>query len=68
MCSFRQASEQQAHAEIKQSVASLEASIAAYESRLCASENATEIALDTVKTRAETGLVELAAALQVTLS
>jgi len=61
---FRLKSEKQLRSEIHQSVKSLESSIAAYESRISASENATEIALDGVKSGAEQGLTELAAALQ----
>jgi len=45
-------------------VASLETSITAYDTRLSASESATEIALDQVKSRAEQELTELASALQ----
>jgi len=60
----RIASEKQIHSEIHQSVKSLQSSIAAFESRLSASENATEIALDGMKSGAEQGLTELASALQ----
>lgn len=60
----REVSEQQLRAELRHAVASLENSIAAFESRSSASESATEIAIDKIKSGADQGLVELAAALQ----